>query len=160
MRIGLAAVMGMALLGGCAQTPPPGGGGPAVSGIAFKISSWGKPLSQWHIAADGSGEWIETLGTGKDFYDAKQVPHPIAADAAHMAELRTILAGAEKAAGAGLKCKQEITDMPYGEVVWTRADGERKLSFNLGCRSTSAEAVYAALATADDKVKSWAGVAK
>ena len=160
MRTGLKAIVALTLLAsGCSGYDRPGAGGPPpVDSIRFSLNSWGREVGRWQIRADGSGEWAQEDRDAPR--DAALIVTPIPADATHMAEIRAILARAEAIAPDGLKCRKEIYDLPYGFIEWNRADGTRRINFDLGCTSKQADAVFGALKAADDKVGGWAAAAK
>jgi hypothetical protein len=42
--------------------------------IAFKVKSWGRPISSWRLLPDGSGSWTQTVDTdGGSFADYRLV---------------------------------------------------------------------------------------
>lgn len=158
----IAALMLCLTAGGCATDARPGKADPVpVSDINFTLSSWGRLVVRWQLRADGSGEWVEPDGSaGPKQGGGTPVVTLLPADPAHLAEIRRILAHAEAIAPKGLTCRKEIFDLPYGSIEWNRADGKRRINFDLGCSSKQVSAVYDALKAADDKMRGWADAVK
>lgn len=143
---GFAALAACSPTSGPESTPTPAGGAPT---IAFDISSWGKPLVQWDLAPDGAGTYVESKQGDGGFSHYVLTKRRLNAGAEGYAEIRAILAGAERHAGRELPCKLQITDQAYGKLSWNGA----ATSFNYGCRSPQANAVLAAIEKANARLK-------
>ncbi|MGF7147698.1 putative nicotinamide N-methyase [Sphingomonas zeicaulis] len=147
---GLAALAACAPSGGTEPAPAPAGAAPT---IAFDISSWGKPLVQWELASDGTGFHVESKQGKGGFSHYVLTRRRLDVGAAGYAEIRALLAGAERYAGRELPCKLQITDQAYGKLSWNDAS----TSFNYGCRSPQADDVLAAIEKANERLKIGAG---
>jgi hypothetical protein len=129
---------------------------PAPDAIAFEISSWGKPLVSWRIAADGRGTYTKSED-GRDFQHYRLVTRRFVAGLNGFARLRAALAPAAGYARREVPCGPRMTDFPYGSVTWTSGRVERRVRFDTGCRSAEAKSVEAAISAADALVAKWGG---
>lgn len=152
MKMLLLSLAGSAALAACSpasgpgSAPTPGAGAPTIS---FDISSWGKPLVQWELAPDGTGTYVESKQGDGGFSHYILTKRRLNAGAEGYADVRALLAGAERYAGRELPCKLQITDQAYGKLAWDGA----ATSFNYGCRSAQADAVLAAIEKANQRLK-------
>lgn len=152
-----------ALLAGCAPSPAPERASDAMvatplEAVALTINSWGVPLHDWRIEADGSGSYTHAEHKeGRSDFDAPLVTRALAGTPADFARIAALLADAERYGGnATLACTREITDMPYGEIRWQRDGATAALRYDLGCRGGDTAPVYAAIAAAQDAVEALA----
>ena len=148
MRLLLASA---ALLAGCAPTPRPVAPAP-LTAIAFHVSSWGRPVSSWTIAPDGSGSYTHAEGPG---FGTRLVTRKVDAGAQGFARIRALLAPAERAAAAPPGCGQRWTDFPYGAAVWTGAAGKAEIPFDLGCKNPALKPIHEALQAAGNQMQTW-----
>lgn len=138
------------------STPAGAGSGARAGGrIAFDISSWGKPLAKWDIAPDGTGSYSESEQIGGEFLRYRVTRRAVKAGPQGYAEIRALLAPAERYAGRELPCRLEITDQPYGRILWARENGDAAVAFNYGCRSRDTETVFPAIEMANERIKMW-----
>lgn len=128
---------------------------PAPESIAFELSSWGRAMESWRVAADGRG--LYTKSEGRIFQHYRLVTRRVAAGRTAMAQLDAVLAPAERYAGREVPCGPRITDFPYGSVTWTIGGRTRRVRFDTGCQSREAESVAAAVRAADALVAKWGG---
>lgn len=152
---------GAVLLGGCATTGTLSTDGPTraaldFEAISFEVSSWGKPLQSWRIAADGTTEFrkSETLS---GFQHYRIDTRRLVLARADVARIASLLAVTQRHVGAGIACTERITDQPYGRVTWAVAGSSRQLAFDTGCLDTSARAPLEAIRAADALVAERAG---
>ena len=158
-RLLLAALAGVAA--GC--TPQPASRAPAasssasaatLSGIGMDMNSWGRRMSEWTIDAAGNGRY--TLGEPNPFDPERMVTRRFAAGAQGFAEVRTMLAGAERYAGGEIPCTVDVTDGAYGQLHWTRAGETVSAHYTQGCGEQAAKDLVAAIERADAIVRGWA----
>lgn len=125
-----------------------------LEAVGLTINSWGVPLHDWRIAADGSGSYTYAEHKeGRSDFEAPLVTKHLAGTPADFARIAALLADAERyARGETLQCRREITDMPYGDISWQRGGETATLRYDLGCRGADAEPVYTALGAAQDAV--------
>lgn len=160
----MVALAGCSPAGAPSATPTPmapgtteaGAGAESEGGrIAFDIASWGKPLGSWEIAPDGTGSYSESEQIGGDFLRYRITRRALKAGPEGYAEIRALLAPAERFAGKEIPCRLEITDQPYGKLVWRRAAGDVSVAFNYGCRSEETARIFPAIEKANARIKMW-----
>ncbi|MEA3038333.1 MAG: hypothetical protein QOE79_846 [Sphingomonadales bacterium] len=122
--------------------------------IAFEVSSWGKPLISWRVAADGRGTYTKSEG-GRDFQHYRLVTRRFAAGRTAFAKLDAALTWAAGNADREVPCGSRISDFPYGTVTWTIGHETRRVRFDTGCQSAEAKRVEAAVSAADALVAKW-----
>lgn len=139
--------------GGCATSPRTTVAS-ALPAIAMETFSWGVPVSDWRVEADGDGTYSYARPVpGGAFRDYDLVTHRFSAGRAGFARVARLLAGPAR----GYQCEIEVTDMPYGRVVFTGAEpAPPPFAFNFGCLSTEARAAYSQMAQAEALVRGWA----
>jgi hypothetical protein len=127
---------------------------PPASTIEMETFSWGQPVSSWRIASDGNGSYTYSRRvTGGGFRDYDLVTHLFSAGRDGFARVEQLLAGAAR----GYQCEMQVTDGPYGRIVWSRAaQPALQRSFNLGCLSPEARLVQGQMAEAGELVRGWA----
>jgi len=146
VRLLLASVL---LLAGCAPQPRPETR-PALSSISMDRNSWGRPVSRWSIAADGTGRY--TVAEPDPWTPRQLVTRGFSVGRAGFAEIRALLARGEAHAGGILECGERITDQYYGTARW---DGAR-LNYDMGCQAPATEEVLKGITAAERKVAAWA----
>jgi hypothetical protein len=97
------------------------------------MNSWGQPLTAWTVNADGSGRWSESLPRNGQFNDRVTTAHNLPADPAAATVLAASLAHLPGAAPSDERCKQRITDQPYGELTVAYGATAREYRYNAGC---------------------------
>jgi hypothetical protein len=145
MRLGRA-VLAMALGAGLAATAAAGKPAPRTGeSLALTMSSWGKPLFDWQVSADGAAVYRYSAKVpGGGFRDYDLVTKKFRLGRADLAKLRKLLAPGRRYAGTELPCRDRITDMPYGRIAW----GSAELRYDLGCRSPATQPVHEGLEVA------------
>jgi hypothetical protein len=127
---------------------------PAPDAIAFEVSSWGRAIASWRVAADGRG--LYTKSEGRIFQRYRLVTRRVAGGRTAIAQLDAVLAPAARFAGREVPCGPQITDFPYGSVTWTFGGRQRRIRFNTGCQSAEAQGVANAVRAAEALVAKWA----
>jgi len=139
MRYLLPALL-LSLLPACSMAGP---GAPSTTPlpgpVTYEVSSWGRLLTRWQINPDGSGEFWRGTGLGKGNGDVSKfrmtlTPETLRAFTAAVEPIRLRTA-------KGIKCSEEITDMPYGAITWDYPGARQSYNFDGGCISTEADAV-------------------
>lgn len=120
--------------------------------IGVETSSWGILISKWQVYSDDSGEFSKFPEGANQFKDHTLVEKRFGARQGLYHHLSTLLKPAERYAGKSLPCNDVMTDMPYGEIQWTRGGVQRSLKFNYGCQSDKAAAIYKSMNTASGLV--------
>ena len=127
---------------------------PAYRAIAFEISSWGRPLGSWQVAADGTVHHTRIDGSPFGAHRVEQRAFTI--DAAGYARLAAIAAGLPQPRLDRAQCKERATDLPYGTLHLTTAKGEEAVSFDTGCLDAPYKAFVGRLQSMDTLVGDWA----
>lgn len=138
------------LLAACVPQPGPASSAPSLATISMDRNSWGRPVSRWSIAADGTGRY--TVAEPDAWKPERMVTRGFSAGSAGFAEIRTLLAPGEAHAGRDMECGERITDQIYGTVHWDGA----QLSYDMGCQAPATEQVLKGLTAAERKVAGWA----
>lgn len=141
------------LLSACAAgegTPTPPAGSLAGP-VTYEVSSWGRRLFYWRVEPGGSGEFWRGTGLGKGEGDVSKYRMTLDAETlrAFAAAVEPIRARTAK----GVACRDEITDMPYGTIVWDYPGAKQTYAFDGGCISPDADAVRRQLQAAHDIVE-------
>lgn len=113
-------------------------------------NSWGRPVSRWSIAADGTGRY--TVAEPDPYKPERLVTRGFSAGSAGFAEIRALLAVGEAHAGRALVCGERITDQVYGTARWDGAS----LGYDMGCQDPATEQVLKGITAAERKVAAWA----
>jgi len=144
----------LAILAGCAASPPePAQPLPARS-LSFEANSWGKPLSAWTLESTGRGRYTQSKAAPSgNFRDYDLVTRSFDAGVAGFRRIETLLAPARVHAGRDLPCERTVTDQVYGKVGWSGPGGTEQVSFDLGCTATTVPPLHAGFARADELVE-------
>lgn len=150
MRLLLAPVL---LIGACASPPPARPpAGVAVEAIRLRISSWGKPVSEWQIQAGGQATYAHAEGPG---LGTRLVTHKFDAGRQGFARIRALLGPAEAVTGAQPECGERWTDFPYGSITWSQGVADKMLAFDLGCKNPSLKPIHEAMGAAEKQMADW-----
>lgn len=129
---------------------------PAAEPLAMSVKSWGKTLSDWTMAGDGSIVWREAADRpGGDFRNYDEITRQTAPDPARRKWLANLLAKARKQAASPPPCGGRVPDGWYGEARWGNP-AAATLKFDAGCQGAEAQAVLRILMQANAQVKVWA----
>lgn len=133
--IALGAVLSLGALAAACTTPAAIStpSAPAWTSASFTMNSWGHPLTAWTVSADGSGAWSESLPRNGQFNDRVTTTHVLPADPSAAAQLAASLARLPAASPDVGRCKDRITDQPYGELTLTYAATAKEYRYNAGC---------------------------
>ena len=159
MRKPLILTLAVAALAGCSAHRPESAGARASTSrsLSVETNSWGKPVTNWTIGADGEGRYSFSRDVpGGGFRDYDLVTMRFAVSAANFAKVEGLLAEARPFAGAQIPCTLRITDGLYGRIGWNDGAAPLTVPFNVGCLSPTAEAIYHRLRDAQDLVKALA----
>ena len=150
------AVGATALLAACATAPAPTTVPAEWSEIGFAVKSWGRPMNSWTIRPDGSGIWVETVTEeGASFQEYALAQHPFDAGPEGYRRVAEALAGLAQNAPTADRCRERVTDLPYGTVRFTQGNQTREIAFDNGCRDADYQAFIAKLYQADGLVSGW-----
>ncbi|MFL6856570.1 MAG: hypothetical protein ACJ8EB_01535 [Allosphingosinicella sp.] len=143
LAVAVAVAVGMGLAATAAAGQPAPGAGES---LALSASSWGKPLFDWRVSADGEAVYRSSVKVpGGAFRDYDLVTRRFRLGRAELARLRRLLAPGRRYAGTELPCRGDmISDMPYGRIAW----GSAELKYDLGCRSPETKPVHRGLEAA------------
>lgn len=129
-----------AFLAACAASPAPVVSQTALTTIRVEWSSWGRPLGGWSITRGGEGTFTEGESTAT-----------FAVSDELFGRVRDALSPYE---GQAFECRRVITDLPYGQLVWTSVGGgEQSIRFDSGCTSGDADAMFDRLERAQTLVQ-------
>jgi hypothetical protein len=124
--------------------------------IAFEVNSWGNPVTSWSVSRQYGGAWTETVGAHRAMMDdGTRVVHEVAADERKFGALSDIVARLPDPAPDYEKCRDEMTDLPYGTIRLTRGATTVEISWNSGCRDADYVAFLDVLKAADTFVAEW-----
>ena len=148
------------LLAGCtsgvdaqASNTPSASAAPAYEAIAFRISSWGRPIDSWEVRADGTATHAQMVDDDPSSFTSYQLEHrefrvrpmeydSLVALAAELPQPRLTRDG----------CKERATDLPYGALTLTRGGVAEEISFDVGCLDAPYQAFVGKLKAMDDTV--------
>jgi len=140
----------LVLLAGCVSQGRPETAASAPSQIAMERNSWGRPVSRWTIAADGTGRY--TVAEPDAWKPERMVTRGFSAGRAGFAQIRELLALGEAQADRQMECGDRITDQYYGAVRWDGAS----LAYDMGCQAPATEEVLKGITAAERQVAAWA----
>jgi hypothetical protein len=143
------------LVAACAPAPRVEAPQPvAVEAIAFRVSSWGKIVSDWQIQPSGTATYTYSEGPGLGSY--RLITRKFDAGPAGFAQIRALLAPAERVIGAEPDCGERWTDFPYGTARWHKGLAQLEIGFDFGCHNPKLAPVHQALKAADKQMGEWA----
>lgn len=126
--------------------------------VTFDLNSWGRPMAHWLVKGDGTAELWRASGMSDNFNDYVVEKFHARMDVTAMAKFVEVSDPLKEATRGEVKCETTVTDMPYGAIVWRSGNEEQRYSFNFGCTSQQANAVYDRLAKAQEVVQKLAQV--
>ncbi len=142
--------LSLLLLAACAPQGRPQAAAGAPGRIAMERNSWGRPVSRWAIAADGTGRY--TVAEPDAWKPERLVTRGFSAGRAGFVQIRELLALGEAHAGRQMECGDRITDQYYGTVRWDGAS----LTYDMGCQTPATEEVLKGITAAERQVAAWA----
>ena len=123
----------------------------AQEDVEFDIRSWGKLVSHWRVGTNGSGEiWRVAEGATMSQYDVRKFR--LHMDMTTLARFRAASGALKQATRRKVACEMQITDMHYGDVVWSGSGAEQKFGFNYGCRSRAMDRAFDLIQQANEVV--------
>jgi len=124
--------------------------------VAFDMKYWGRPRWSWNVSASGKGSWMEAVSeNGALFGKYVLTVHEVDAGEEGWRRLRAILERLPPRAPDYDKCRQRITDQPYGTLRLTRGSTTTEISWNAGCMDSDYKAFLDRLKQADTLVGEW-----
>lgn len=154
-KAGLAmlALLAFGVPAACAPRPGPQAAAEVpVETIALRISSWGKPVSEWRIQPSGLATYTHAEGPG---LGTRLVTRKFDAGRQGFLRIRALLAPVERAIGAPPECGERWTDFPYGSVRFYRGLIEQSVAFDLGCKNPRLKPIHDALGAAERQTADW-----
>lgn len=128
---------------------------PPFEAIAFDINTWGRPMGNWEVHADGTVRHLRVEGS---VFGAHTNEHrEFTIDGAAYARLAALAAALPLPRLKRDDCKERATDLPYGSMRLTRGGSEEAIAFDVGCRDAPYQAFVGQLRAMDDLVGEWAG---
>ncbi|MDG2533555.1 hypothetical protein P6144_07855 [Sphingomonas sp. HITSZ_GF] len=141
------------LLAACAPRAPVEAPAPvSVEMIEFRVSSWGKPVSEWRIQPSGAATYTHAEGPG---LGTRLVTRKFDAGPQGFARIRTLLAPAEAVIGAQPECGERWTDFPYGSIRWYTGLIQQGIAFDLGCKNPRLTPIHDAVGAAEKQMADW-----
>ena len=107
--------------------------------VSYDVSSWGRLLTHWRVNPDGTGEIWRGEGFGKGNGTVRK--YRLRMDEAAMRKFTELSEKLRESTSQEIPCTRQITDMPYGAVVWDFPNAKQTYRFDAGCRSPEADAV-------------------
>jgi hypothetical protein len=138
----------------------PAGGQSADTGLAgpvsYEVSSWGRLLTHWRIDPDGTGEIWRGDGFGKGNGAVRK--YRLRMDQSALSTFTRLADELRESTRKEIPCTRQITDMPYGAVIWHIPGAQQTYRFDGGCRSPEADAVADQIRTVHDVVNTMATI--
>lgn len=155
MRVLLASFL---LLAACAPVPRAETAQAAASetivdAVGFRVSSWGKIVAEWQILPSGAVTYTYSEGPERNAYTLFTKKFEVGPGG--FAQIRALLAPAERATAAMPDCGERWTDFPYGSATWHKGLIELALPFDFGCKNPGLVPVHQALQKAQEQMQSW-----
>jgi len=128
-----------------------------IAAVAFRISSWGRPIDSWEVRADGSASHVTMVsdeGAPFQVYRLEHRQFTIPTD-----DYARVVAMADELSQPRLSrddCKERATDMPYGALVLERGGVREEITFDVGCRDKRYQVFVDQLDAMDELVTGWA----
>ena len=129
-----------------------------IESIAFRISSWGRPIDSWEVRADGTAhhaKMVSEAGAPFGTYRLEHREFTITAD--DFAQLAAIVAKLPKPRLQRDDCEQRATDFPYGALELSQGGTSETIAFDIGCQDAPYQAFFDQLRTLDERVTALAG---
>jgi hypothetical protein len=125
--------------------------------IAFRISSWGRPIDSWVVRADGSASHVTMVSDEGAPFQTYRLEHRAFAIAADDYTRLVAMAGALPQPRLSRDdCEERATDMPYGALELERGGAVESIAFDVGCRDARYQAFVDQLQAMDELVTGWA----
>lgn len=124
-----------------------------IEAIAFRISSWGRPIDSWDVRADGTAHhatMVTDEGAPFQTYRLEHREFTIAAD--DFARLAAIATALPQPRPQRDDCEMRATDFPYGALELSRAGTTESIAFDTGCHDAPYQAFVDQLQAMDDAV--------
>ena len=150
------------VLAGCNAAPNPAHADSGVAGgearqVVFDIRSWGRLVSHWQVRGDGTGEiWRVADGGTMSQYDIRKFH--LRMDAPVLARFQAASNAFKRATRRPIACKLQITDMHYGDMVWSGNSASQTFRFNYGCRSKAMDPMFDRIQQLNEVVASQATI--
>ena len=128
-----------------------------IAAIAFRISSWGRPIDSWEVRADRSVRHVTMVSDEGAPFQTYRLEHrqfTITAD-----DFARIVAMAGELPQPRLsrdECELRATDMPYGALELERGGEREEITFDVGCRDERYQVFVGQLQAMDELVTGWA----
>lgn len=97
------------------------------------MNTWGQPVTNWTVNADGSGTWSVSEPKDGDYFNRETTTVSLPADNAAAAALAQGIAELPRTPPTGDGCRELITDQVYGALVIAQAAGAREYRYDAGC---------------------------
>lgn len=128
-----------------------------IAAVAFRISSWGRPIDSWEVHADGSASHVTMVSEeGAPFQTYRLEHREFTIAPADFARLAALAGALPQPRPSRDDCEQRATDMPYGAVELERGGAREQITFDVGCRDTRYQAFVGQLDAMDELVTGWA----
>jgi hypothetical protein len=138
----------------CAQEAQVAKAGAApIEAIAFRISSWGRPIDSWEVRADGTARhatMVADEGAPFGTYRLEHRAFTIAAD--DFARIAALAAALPQPRPQRDDCENRATDFPYGALELSRGGTDESISFDTGCHDAPYQEFVGQLQALDEAV--------
>ena len=128
-----------------------------VAAVAFRISSWGRPIDSWEIRADGSASHVTRVSDeGAPFTNYRLEHRQFTISADDYARVVAFAGELPRPWPTRDACGELATDMPYGALELERGGARESIPFDVGCRDAPYQAFVDQLQAMDELVTGWA----
>ena len=124
-----------------------------VEAIAFLISSWGRPIDNWEVRADGTARhatMVTDEGAPFTTYRLEHRAFTIAPE--DFARLAAIATELPQPRLNREDCEHVVTDFPYGALELARDGASESIAFDTGCLDERYQAFVGQLQAMDEAV--------
>jgi hypothetical protein len=138
----------------CAEQSPVGKAKVApIEAIAFRISSWGRPIDSWDVRADGTAHHVTMVtDEGAPFRTYRLEHREFTISADDFARLAATVAKLPQPRLQRDDCEQRVTDFPYGALDITSGGTSESIAFDTGCQDAPYQAFVDQLQAMDEAV--------
>jgi hypothetical protein len=128
-----------------------------VAAVAFRISSWGRPIDSWEVRADGSASHVAMVSDeGAPFTTYRLEHREFTITPEDYARVVALAGELPQPRPSRDECEERVTDMPYGALELDKGGAREEIAFDVGCRDAAYQAFVDKLQAMDGLVTEWA----
>ena len=131
--------------------------GAPVAAVAFRISSWGRPIDSWEVRSDGSARHVTRVSDEGAAFTRYRLEHrEFTITAEDYARLVALAGELPQPRPSRDDCAERATDMPYGALELEKGGSRESIGFDVGCLDAPYQAFVGQLQAMDALVTGWA----